>query len=651
MHNYASLQETQDQEEQGILFHVSEPTRSRWNHIVDLDSFFTRVYKYHQKHGFTCMVLKELFGLNQFVFVIFFTVYLFYGVDYNVLFNYTDGKKRIITEAMLPISECIKYFSPFTWFLLIFAAGMFVLKAIRQFYVMIMYWDIKQFYNTALNIKDKDLDNLTWYEVQNKLKQVQLEQQICIHKRELTELDIYHRILRQENYFVAMVNKKLIPPRIYMPFLGDIVYWTKGMRYNIVGLLFWSPWSPFENPWHLREEYKRQSLRQELASQLSRQILWLAFLNLIFSPLIFIWQIIFYFFNYFELVRREPGKFGVRYWSQYARMYLRHFNELDHELHARLTRAYRPASKYLSSFTSPTASVIAEHVAFICSSILGVFLILSFYDNEFLYIEQVLSIMAFLTGAIAVCRSMVPDEYSIWCPEALLQAVVLHTHYFPGKWQGLAHTSHVRASFQQLFQFRFAALIEEFISPVITPYFLVRYVYPRSLDIVDFFRNFTVSVVGVGDVCSFAQMDIRKHGNPDWQAADTEGVETQVLPDQYSQAEDGKVELSLMHFTATNPEWVPPEEAKDFVENVQHETSGAYGNLATMGFWDSSSMVDYEDLSLPAGHRDSIYVSHVNQSTKRSGQRWMAEGPDLFSSASNMRASTLILHNRHANSR
>lgn len=30
------------------------------------------------------------------------------------------------------------------------------------------------------------------------------------------------------------------------------------------------------------------------------------------------------------------------------------------------------------------------------------------------------------------------------------------------------------------------------------------------MEIVDFFRNFTVDVVGVGDVCSFAQLDVRK---------------------------------------------------------------------------------------------------------------------------------------------
>ena len=46
----------------------------------------------------------------------------------------------------------------------------------------------------------------------------------------------------------------------------------------------------------------------------------------------------------------------------------------------------------------------------------------------------------------------------------------------------------------------------------------------------DFFRNFTVDVVGVGDVCSFAQMDVRRHGHPGWHTEDQarSGPETAV---------------------------------------------------------------------------------------------------------------------------
>lgn len=133
--------------------------------------------------------------------------------------------------------------------------------------------------------------------------------------------------------------------------------------------------------------------------------------------------------------------------------------------------------------------------------------------------------------------------------------------------------------------------MEELLSPVITPYILIFKVRARALDIVDFYRNFTVAVVGVGDVCSFAQMDVRKHGNPDWVACtgSSEGNGTlnsrldapkfllsivlviePVVSNQYTQAEDGKTELSLIHFTLTNPNWKMPSNAQqNFVETLR----------------------------------------------------------------------------------
>ncbi len=52
----------------------------------------------------------------------------------------------------------------------------------------------------------------------------------------------------------------------------------------------------------------------------------------------------------------------MRAWSQYGKLYLRHFNEFDHELDARLSRAYRPATRYVDSFSSPILVVLARLV-------------------------------------------------------------------------------------------------------------------------------------------------------------------------------------------------------------------------------------------------------------------------------------------------
>lgn len=41
------------------------------------------------------------------------------------------------------------------------------------------------------------------------------------------------------------------------------------------------------------------------------------------------------------MIKREPGSLGARCWSLYGRCYLRHFNELDHELMSRLSKGYK----------------------------------------------------------------------------------------------------------------------------------------------------------------------------------------------------------------------------------------------------------------------------------------------------------------------
>ncbi|XP_046420102.1 autophagy-related protein 9A isoform X1 [Neodiprion fabricii] len=579
-------------QESGVMIHVvPEGGKARWNHIEDLDSFFTRMYHYHQKHGFACMILQETLELGQFIFVVTFSTFLFHCVDYSILFrdNITNNTshKTSINDAIYSPSKCAASMGLITWLCILVAVIFWMLRAVKVLYHLTQFWDIKQFFNTALKIEDRELDNLTWHEVQRRVRDVQIDQQMCIHKRELSELDIYHRILRFKNYMVAMINKSLLPVRLNFPIIGEVIFMTRGLKYNMELLLFWGPWSPFENNWHLKEDYKKLNKRQELARTLSKHILWVSVVNFILCPLVFLWQILYSFFNYGEIIKREPGTLGSRTWSLYGRLYLRHFNELDHELNARLNRAYRPASRYMSIFTSPVMTVIAKNVAFVAGSILAVLLILTIYDEDVLTVEHVLTTMTMLGAIVAGARAFIPDENLVWCPEQLLTAVLAHTHYRPDSWRGHAHTMSTRAQVAQLFQYRAVHLLEELLSPLFTPFILCFQMRPRALDIVDFYRNFTIEVTGVGDVCSFAQMDVRKHGNPMWQTApQTPGIEERnigfdnkygdhlnkihvPMSNQYTQAEDGKTELSLIHFTLTNPEWRPPSHAETFVTGLR----------------------------------------------------------------------------------
>ena len=131
------------------------------------------------------------------------------------------------------------------------------------------------------------------------------------------------------------------------------------------------------------------------------------------SPVIFVWQLLQFLYNYTELIRRDPGVLGMRKWSNYGKLYFRHFNELDHELEARLSRAYKPAVLYLSSFVSKFIVVCAKFVLFTFGAVFAVLVVLTVYDEDVLNVEHVLSVIS-ITGAVAgIARSLIPEEVKI----------------------------------------------------------------------------------------------------------------------------------------------------------------------------------------------------------------------------------------------
>ncbi|MCI4374287.1 hypothetical protein PGIGA_G00004660 [Pangasianodon gigas] len=582
---YQEYQRLEDYEEdsppgeEDLLIHVPEGLRDSWHHIKNLDNFFTRIYHFHQKNGFACMMLSEFFELVQFLFVVTFTTFLFNCVEYDVLFanravNHTgpgvnplDRTKVTLPDAILSPEQCTERIQGNSWiiFLLIMAAIFWIYRLGKVICNVLSYWEIRQFYIKALKISMDELCNFSWQEVQARLIRLQREQQMCIHKKELTELDIYHRILRFKNYTVAMINKSLLPVHLRVPFLGDVVFLTQGLKYNFELILFWGPGSPFQNKWSLHPKYKRGSERLELARQLSRTILLAGVANLLLCPLVLVWQALYAFFSYAEAIKREPGSLGTRCWSLYGRLYLRHFNELDHELRERLGRAYRPAAKYMNSFNSPLLAVLARSAAFFAGSLLAVLVALTVYDEDVLAVQHVLTAGTALGVIITIARSFIPDEHMVWCPEQLLQCVLAHIHYMPDHWKGNANKSETRDEMAQLFQYKAVFILEELLSPIITPFILIFILRNKSLEIIDFLRNFTVEVVGVGDICSFAQMDIRRHGNPQWMS------EGQTEASVYQQAENGKTELSLVHFTLKNPRWQPPQDSSLFISHMREK--------------------------------------------------------------------------------
>ena len=83
-----------------------------------------------------------------------------------------------------------------------------------------------------------------------------------------------------------------------------------------------------------------------------------------------------------------------------------------------------------------------------------------------------------------------------------------------------------------------------------------------SCELLNKFRS-SRDTSGVGDVCSFSQMDIKRHGNPDWMSF---GL---TAASQSDKAEHGKTELSLINFSIRNPAWKPSESEANYISTIK----------------------------------------------------------------------------------
>ena len=621
--NYQSF--TQINDDDDVVINVvpqSGDSVSLWRHYInDLDFFFKKIYKYHQYGGFNAIVVRYITQLIQFAFVVCLTFVMINVVNYDVIYD-IEVRNRTLLDIFKRREEI--YLHNWQYPILFVIIVSFIWRTIKLARKGLIYFAIKQFYAEALRIKDCNL--FTWQEIQTRL--IEAERVCLLQGKSLTELDVHNRLLRRKNYLIALVNKQLLPIYYRIPFVGEVIYFPKGLLYCFQLLLFKAPgFKLFETRWKLKDEFKQFSKREECAQRFRRNCLLLSVMMGIFGIFFSFWQLLNTLYTYADEVKSNPERvFAFRTWSNYSKYYCRHFNELDHSLEDRMNKAYKPANKYMNSFISMPLESVAKLVRYMLRALLACISILTFVADHLLQLEHTITLISVLVFLSFACESFIRGDIPLrYNQTELYQHVLEHVHYFPSK--HLPSTLQARSEFSLLFKYRIIIIVEELLSPIVSPYILYRHMSNKSFDIVDFFRNCTIEIPSIGDVCSFAMMNIEKNGNPSLrrefegrhQSGSTfggggggdhnttanhrnnqatsssgdkpspSGVEQRSFinrGDSYNlkvvedienfgdlkskpaiPTEHGKLELSLINFKCSNPSWKPYDSQESFIKN------------------------------------------------------------------------------------
>uniref|UniRef100_A0A0N4ZZ61 Autophagy-related protein 9 n=1 Tax=Parastrongyloides trichosuri TaxID=131310 RepID=A0A0N4ZZ61_PARTI len=625
---------------------VSFSRNNKWDHIQNLDDFFKALYEYHQGSGFLTIAVTYGCILIQFIVMTFIAIFLTQCLDYSILFydkhvntmgqNLTD--KIHISDAIYP--NCSSQFSFFTWISILVALTFWCRQAWLSGYRLMKFYDIKIFYTTILGITDEELTNYTWQEICRKVCHVQPKIHLVINKDNITPLDIYMRIMRHENYFIAMVNRNLLPLSVKLPFDIEVPYISKTLRDNLNWLIFNGPFSLWFGAYALKPSIKDPRKLDEFALEFEKTIYYTGIANLVCLPFVLIYQFLYTFFHYGHVIRSNSSALTSRTYSNLAKIKLRHFNELEHELQLRLNKSYKYGVEYLNQFKSTLTDVIVKTIAFTSGAIFVIIIILSSIDEDIISrVEHVVTIR-FLSGIIAfIAGSLIYDENTIWNPIQTMTTLVGFIHYVPDYFIDNAHTEQVRKEFNTMFQFKVLYILEELLSPILTPIILLLYIKPRSKEIVQFFHLYTVNLDGIGDVCSFSEMNVEKHGDTDIltsvNSESNDGVPFNFEVDKLAKAYQLKTELSLLNFVANNPDWEPPESSRIFIDkfNKAKEINGYNVTLndirrtnddlngSSISIKDNNMLPPLDDLICDINHEtQNNQESHFNGQQQSSSQ-------------------------------
>lgn len=530
----------------------AETAMWRWANEQNLDQFLREVYDYYVGKGVWSIMLSKIIGLLTLLFVVGFSTFLTSCIDYNRV-----PSSKTMSQILVP--QCTQNMSGFSNLLIWLFSLTWIMRFIYGLLDIRRLWQLHDFYYHLLGIPDHEMQTVTWQEIVGRLMSLrESNPTTALHispesrkfigmnsKQRMDAHDIANRVMRQENYFIALFNKEILDLTLPLPFLRNRQLFSKTLEMNIQ---FCINCFVFNKQGQVNQLFLKDSHRRELIETLKARFFWAGVFNVVLAPFIVTYTLILFFLSYFSEYHKNPSQLSSRAYTPLAEWKFREFNELPHLLERRLNMSAPFASRYIDQFPKDKTVQLARFVAFIAGALAAVLALASLLDPDlFLGFEitherTVLFYLGVLTTTWAVARGMVPDEHHVFDPEFAIQNVIEYTHHSPAAWRGRLHTDEVRRDFSALYRPKILIFLDEVASMLFTPLVLWFSLPNCSERVVDFFREFTVHVDGLGYLCSFALFDFHKGGDAHAGAPDPR------LRDDYYASRDGKMLSSYFSF-------------------------------------------------------------------------------------------------------
>ena len=249
-------------------------------------------------------------GCRTVIFVAVFTTFLTQCVNYSKI----PGSQRL-SQVLVP--KCTKEISGMPN-VAIWLFSLYIIWRVWQLFTNIPHLlRMRDFYLHLLEIPDTDMQTISWQDIVARVMALRDANPITVEKispanrkfigsqskQRLDAHDIANRLMRKENYLIALFNKEILDLTLPFPFLHGRQRFSRTLLWNLDWCIMDLVFNEFGQ---VRQLILKESHRRQLSDGLRDRFLFAGFMNVIFAPVIVVYLMIVYFLRYFNVFSPLP---------------------------------------------------------------------------------------------------------------------------------------------------------------------------------------------------------------------------------------------------------------------------------------------------------------------------------------------------------